>query len=254
MKSQDIENFMFRLAVESGKIIRSYFRKNIKIESKNDNSPVTIADQKAEEKMREIIRREFPNHGIIGEEFENYKEDAEFVWVLDPIDGTKSFISGMISFGTMIALLQNGNPIFGVINQPVMRQFIIGDGNITKLNTRPVKIRECNSVNEAVLLTTDHLNVEKYQQIEPFENLIRKVKLYRQWGDCYGYFLLATGFADVMVDPIMSFWDTQALIPIINGAGGLITDYQGNDPRKGSSIIAAGKNIHSEIIKELNPN
>ncbi|MDD3558508.1 MAG: histidinol-phosphatase [Melioribacteraceae bacterium] len=253
MKLQDIENFMFHLAVESGKIIRSHFRKDVKIESKDDNSPVTIVDKKAEEKMREIIMREFPSHGIIGEEFENHNENSEFVWVLDPIDGTKSFISGMISFGTMIALLQNRKPLVGVINQPVMRQFLFGDGNITKLNTRQVKIRDCNSVKEAVLLTTDHLNVEKYQRIEPFEKLIRKVKLYRQWGDCYGYLLLATGFTDVMVDPIMSFWDTQALIPIIAGAGGVITDYQGNDPLKGTSIIAAGKSIHGEIIKQLNP-
>lgn len=252
MELKDLEKFMFHLAVESGKIIRGYFRKDVKIESKNDKSPVTIADKKAEEKMREIIMKEFPQHGIIGEEFEDYNNTVEYKWILDPIDGTKSFICGMISFGTMIALTKNSIPVLGVINQPVMRQFLIGDGNIAKLNTRKVNIRECNSISEAVLLTTDHLNIEKFQKIEPFEELIRKVKLYRQWGDCYGYLLLASGFADIMIDPIMSYWDVQALIPIINGAGGIITDYQGKNPINGTSIIAAGGQIHGKIVELLN--
>ena len=107
-------------------------------------------------------------------------------------------------------------------------------------------------INQATLLTTDHLNIGKYQDQNKFDELTKKVKLYRNWGDCYGYYLMATGFADIMIDPIMSVWDSMALIPIINGAGGIITDYQGNNPVVGSSIVASNQEIHSEVIKLLN--
>jgi myo-inositol-1(or 4)-monophosphatase len=222
------------------------------VESKLDSSPVTIADKLAEEKMRKLINREFPDHGIIGEEFGKDNSDAEYVWVLDPIDGTKSFISGALTFGTLIALLKKGRPIIGVINHPILNEFLAGDNVSAFVNENKVQIRNCNSISEATLITTDHLNINKYQNKNGFENLISKTKLYRNWGDCYGYYLLATGFADIMIDPIMSVWDSMAIIPIINGAGGMITDYQGNDPIIGNSIVASNKLIHAEVIKFLN--
>jgi histidinol phosphatase-like enzyme (inositol monophosphatase family) len=248
----ELKKFCGLLAEESGKIIRQYFRTEISIESKSDKSPVTIADKKAEEKMREMITKEFPSHGIIGEEFGNSNEGAEYQWVLDPIDGTKSFIYGAITFGTLIALMKNGEPIIGVINQPILNEFLIGDNYTSDLNGKKVKVRECNDLSNAILLATDHLNIEKYQSLPKFESLMRKVKLYRQWGDCYGYYLVATGYADVMIDPIMSTWDLMALIPVINGSGGIITDYHGNDPVNGNSIVASAKGIHKEIINILN--
>jgi myo-inositol-1(or 4)-monophosphatase len=248
----EFKKFSHELAVQSAGIIKKYFRKNINVESKSDSSPVTVADKKAEEKMRELISRRYPEHGIIGEEFGRVNEKAEYVWVLDPIDGTKSFICGAFSFGTLIALLQNGNPILGVYNHPILNDFLIGDNETTKINNVDTAIYERKSLSDAVLLTTDHLSIEKYQNIEKFNKLIKKVKLYRNWGDCYGYYLLATGYADIMIDPIMSPWDSLALIPIIRGAGGTITDYQGNDPVKGNSIIAASSSIHSVVISTLN--
>jgi myo-inositol-1(or 4)-monophosphatase len=252
MLLSELNPFLKNLADESAKIIRSYFRSKIDIENKSDFSPVTIADKKAEEKIRELIIKEFPTHGIIGEEFGDDKIDSEYIWVIDPIDGTKSFISGALSFGTLIALLKNGKPIIGVINHPILNEFLAGDTQASFLNDHQVKIRECNSISEATLLTTDHLNISKYQNKNGFEKLINKVKLYRNWGDCYGYYLLATGFADIMIDPVMSVWDSMALIPIIKGAGGVITDYQGNDALTGKSIVAANKDIHREVIKYLN--
>jgi myo-inositol-1(or 4)-monophosphatase len=252
MLLSELNPFLKNLADESAKIIRSYFRSKIDIENKSDFSPVTIADKKAEEKIRELIIKEFPTHGIIGEEFGDDKIDSEYIWVIDPIDGTKSFISGALSFGTLIALLKNGKPIIGVINHPILNEFLAGDTQASFLNDHQVKIRECNSISEATLLTTDHLNISKYQNKNGFEKLINKVKLYRNWGDCYGYYLLATGFADIMIDPVMSVWDSMALIPIIKGAGGVITDYQGNDALTGNSIVAANKDIHREVIKYLN--
>lgn len=248
----ELKNFSKILADESGKIILRYFRSKVNIETKNDESPVTIADKKAEEIMRLLIGKEFPDHGILGEEFGVTNESAEYQWILDPIDGTKSFITGTVTFGTLIALLKNGQPVFGVINQPVLNEFLIGDNESAELNNVQVKVRECGKIENATLLTTDHLNIEKFQNSKAFENLMRRVKMYRQWGDCYGYYLVATGFADIMIDPIMSVWDTMALIPIIRGAGGKITDYQGNDPVRGNSTVATAGNIHEDVISVLN--
>ncbi len=248
----ELKKFAHYLSKLSSDIIKLYFRTDIKVDNKDDNSPVTIADKKAEEKMREAIMKEFPDHGIIGEEFGNLNKGTEYKWVLDPIDGTKSFISGALSFGTLIALLRNNEPILGVINQPILNEFLIGDNKTTLINNKPSSVRSCKDISEAVLLTTDHIIIEEHQNLDKFEKLIRKVKLYRNWGDCYGYYLLATGFADVMIDPIMSFWDTMALIPIIKGAGGIITDYQGKDPVMGNSIIAASPGIHLQVVKILN--
>lgn len=246
------KNFCKVLAQASAEIIKNYFRTGISVESKLDDSPVTIADRKAEEVMRELIMKQFPDDGIIGEEYGNINETAEYTWILDPIDGTKSFICGAYSFGTLIGLLKNGEPILGVYNHPIFNDFLIGDNQETRINGEKTFVRNCRELNKAVLLTTDHLNIEKYQDIEKFNKLIKKVKLYRNWGDCYGYYLLATGYADIMIDPIMSPWDLLPLIPIIKGAGGVITDYQGNDPVKGKSAVAASPYIHSEIISLLN--
>ena len=248
----ELKNFCELLANESGKIIREYFRTNVNVETKDDDSPVTVADKKSEEVMRNLIKKEFPEHGILGEEFGKKNPEAEYQWILDPIDGTKSFISGAVTFGTLIALTKNGQPILGVINQPVLNEFLIGDNDSAELNKQTVKVRECSNLSNATLLTTDHFNIEKFQNLKNFEKLAKEVKLYRQWGDCYGYYLVATGFADIMIDPIMSVWDTMALIPIINGAGGVITDYQGNDPVRGDSTVAASKRLHKKVIEELN--
>jgi len=249
-----LKKFVKLLADESKKIIKEYYRKEIIIETKDDLSPVTIADKKSEEIMRQLIMREFPDHGIIGEEFGNYNPDAEYKWILDPIDGTKSFICGTPLFGTLIALLKNDEPILGAINLPVLDEFLIGDNTSAELNGNKVSVRKCEDVSAAVLLITDYNNFEKYRSLTGLNNLIRRVKLFRSWGDCYGYYLVATGYADIMIDPIMSQWDLTALIPVINGAGGTITDYYGNNPLKGNSIVATGGTIHNEVIKILNQN
>lgn len=248
---EEFKHFAKNLADESGKVIKKYFRTNIQIDSKNDNSPVTIADKTAEEVMRNMIMKEYPEHGILGEEFGEHNKGAEYQWILDPIDGTKSFICGAQTFGTLIALVKNNQPILGVINQPVLKEFLIGDNSTALLNGEQVKIRECSNINSSVLLSTDHYAFGKHQNLEKYENLCKQVKLYRNWGDCYGYYLLATGFADIMIDAVMSIWDTMALIPVIKGAGGVITDYKGNDPLIGNSIIAASPEIHQQVLDIL---
>ena len=244
--------FAKHLSIVSGSVIGHYFRTDVKVDSKSDASPVTIADKKAEELMRKEIMKEFPKHGIIGEEFGKHNENSDYQWVLDPIDGTKSFICGAVTFGTLIALTYNGEPILGIINQPVLKEFLIGDNNTCELNGQKVLVRDTKKLSDAVLLTTDHLNIGKYYSQGKFNELIKKVKLYRNWGDCYGYYLLATGYADIMIDPIMNIWDSMALIPVVKGAGGTITDYKGKEAVNGNSIIASVPLIHNEVIKNLN--
>lgn len=251
---KEFKQFTTVLAEESGQIIQQYFRTNsISIETKKDESPVTIADKKAEEKIRELITKHYPEHGIIGEEFGKSNPDAEYQWIIDPIDGTKSFISGAVTFGTLIALTFKGEPIIGAFNQPILKEFMLGDNVETLLNGQKVSVKKCDNLKSALLLTTDLMNFETYQNLDNFMDLIRATKLYRMWGDCYGYYLVASGFADIMIDPIMSVWDSMALVPIIRGAGGVITDYFGGDPVKGESIVASvNPQIHNEVIKILN--
>ncbi|MCX7876892.1 MAG: histidinol-phosphatase [Melioribacteraceae bacterium] len=249
---EELKTFCKELSIISGNIIKNYWRKDIKVESKKDESPVTIADKKSEEIMRELIMKEFPEHGILGEEFGEHNSEAEYKWILDPIDGTKSFICGTVTFGTLIALTKNNIPIVGVINQPILNEFLIGDNFSSTLNDKKVLVSEIDKIENSVLLTTDYFNIEKYQNKNGFDNLIKKTKLFRMWGDCYGYYLVATGFSEIMIDPIMNVWDSAALIPIINGAGGKITDYFGNDPFSGNSIVATNGKIHDDVIKILN--
>jgi histidinol phosphatase-like enzyme (inositol monophosphatase family) len=245
--------FIKELAFKSGEAIMPYFaNRDVVIERKEDESPVTVADRKSEEVMREMINRHYPGHGIIGEEYGKEKQDEEFVWVLDPIDGTKSFASACPLFGTLIALLHRGQPVLGSIHMPALRQLLIGDGTRTTLNDKPVRIRQTRTLAEATLLTTDILAVEKFHAASGFERLIRKVKLFRTWGDCYMYLLLASGWADIAIDPVMEVWDIQALIPVIRGAGGVISGWDGGNPVDAHSIVAASPSLHGIVIDELN--
>ncbi len=247
-------SFIHELARSSEKLIRPYFSDpSLTVNLKGDQTPVTIADQKTEKALRHLINQRYPEHGIIGEEFGKENPEADFVWVLDPIDGTKTFTSGCPLFGTLICLLYQKNPILGGINLPILNQLYIGDNTLTTLNGVPTRLRSCPAVSEATLLLTDYTNIGKYHAQEGFDQLQQKVKMARTWGDCYGYTLLASGFADIMLDPIMNPWDLLALIPVIQGAGGTISDWQGNDPVKGDSIVATGPEIHEKVIQLLNP-
>ncbi len=245
--------FMVELAAKSGEFIRPFFAQpGLAVEIKEDLSPVTQADRIGEKLMRAMIAKKFPGHGVIGEEFGEENPQAEFVWVLDPIDGTKAFAAACPLFGTLIALMHRGQPVLGAIHQPVLRQLVIGDGKATTSNGRPVRLRTCGRIEDAVLLTSDPLNPAKYQKGAAFAAVAGRAKLVRTWGDCYGYLLLATGWVDAMTDPIMNPWDIQALIPVIRGAGGVITDWQGKDPVQAKSIVAAGPELHPQLIAALN--
>ena len=246
-------SFITELARESGDFIRPLYRQtNVAVETKADRTPVTIADRGAEELMRARIAQRFPAHGIIGEEFGNDRADAEFVWVLDPIDGTKAFVTGLPLWGTLIALLHQGQPVLGCINQPVLDQFVLGDGRTTELNGRPVRCRATTRIEDSTVLTSDPMNPAKYQNGAAYDAFQRRAKLVRTWGDCFGYLLLATGWADIALDPIMSPWDIAALVPVVRGAGGVITNWQGEAafPAK-STIACATPELHAAVIAAL---
>ncbi len=251
--TKEFIDFAQKLATASGDIIRKYYRSEITVDEKSNRTPVTAADLESEQIMRDLIRVHYPHHSILGEEFETINPEAEFQWVLDPIDGTKNFVTGMPLFGTLIALLKNGQPLIGAINNPILNEFLVGDSNRTWLNGKPVQVRECESIEKSTLLVTSHWNVENHRDRHAFDVLSRRAKLYRSWGDCYGYYLVATGYADIMIDPAMYFWDVAALVPIIRGAGGTITDYFGNDPMTGEGAVATAGPLHAEVIEALKP-
>ena len=249
---QEFVDFSKALARASGDIITRYFRSGVAVESKADDSPVTIADKQAEEVMREMIMKAYPTHGIIGEEFGLHNADAEYQWVLDPIDGTKSFVSGTFLFGTLIGLMKDGKPIVGAIHHPVTAHLLIGTGAEARLNDELVRVRATRELREAVMLYTDFIDVGKYQNGIAFQQLLGKTNFNRTWGDCHGYFLLATGYADIMLDPVMHLWDIVALIPIVQGAGGKITSWDGGPPLSGNGIIASNGPLHSQVMRILN--
>ncbi|MCY4146167.1 MAG: histidinol-phosphatase [Chloroflexi bacterium] len=249
---QEFVDFAAHLARASGELIMRYFRSDIAVESKADRSPVTIADRRAEECMRELIMKQYPDHGIIGEEFGAHNAEAEYQWVLDPIDGTKSFISGTFLFGTLIGLLRAGQPLVGAIHHPVTSHLLVGDGAEARLNGELARARDTQELGEAVLCYTDFIDVGKHQNGIAFQQLLGKTRFNRSWGDCHGYFLVATGYADIMVDPIMNLWDIVALVPIIKGAGGAITAWNGGEPLSGGGIIASNGILHDQVLRALN--
>ncbi len=253
MELKEFTGFIRTLAEQSGEVIVPYFAQaGLAVELKEDRTIVTRADREAEAVMREMIRKTYPRHGILGEEFGPENESAEFVWTLDPIDGTISFARGCPLFGTLIGLLRDGKPILGALHNPLLDQLCIGNNTETTVNGRAVQLREVHQISEALLLTTDVASIGEYQNKEGFEKLLRQTKLFRTWGDCYGYLLVASGGADIMLDPMMSPWDVLPLIPIIRGAHGEITTWSGADASQGNSCVAANKILHPKVLEILN--
>lgn len=245
--------FMIELANVSGEFIRPFFgRSDLQVDLKSDQSPVTAADTGAEELMRGMINRKFPGHGVLGEEGGTERPDAEFVWVLDPIDGTRSFTASVPLFGTLIALLHNGEPVLGCIHQPILAQLLLGDNKTALLNGKPVRTRGVTRIEEATLLTSDPVVIARPES-RGYASLMGRAKLARTWGDCYGHLLVATGWADVIYDPLMNLWDIAALVPVLRGAGGVITDSRGGPAYPATSTVsAANPDLHRQVIEALN--
>ena len=247
-----------RLADAGSTVARRYFRQGLAIEDKPDESPVTRADREAETAMREIIAAAHPDHGIFGEEFGVENPDAEFVWVLDPIDGTKRFITGNPLFGCLVALLQGGRPILGLIDMPVLEERWTGAaGHATaftdRTGRREARVRPCPDVAAATVLATSP-DMFTGDDAAAFGRLHDAAKLTLYGGDCFNYGLLASGFADIVIEADLAPYDHLAHAPIIAGAGGVITDWQGRATgldTDGRVVCAGDPRCHERAISLL---
>ena len=270
MSVVDFTGFVDHLAQASADVILPFFRTAMGASDKSRGGsfdPVTEADRGAESVMRRMIQQTFPSHGVIGEEFGAEREDAEYVWILDPIDGTKSFISGLPTWGTLIGLSHNGRPVFGMMSQPFTRERYSGDGRSAKLRTlapargdalpkewatRSLHTRACASLADATLMTTSPRLMQAGSEREAYGAVESLAKLVRYGGDCYAYCALAGGHVDLVIESGLKAYDIAALIPIIEGAGGIITDWWGGDAAKGGAILAAGDaRVHAAALSVL---
>ena len=259
MTAVDFSAFVDELATLSGAAILPFFRSSLMATDKSNGGmfdPVTEADRASEAVMRRRIKTVFPDHGIVGEEFGSENPDAEFVWVLDPIDGTKAFISGLPLWGTLIGLTRNGAPAFGMMHQPFTKERFFGDGGGATLRTpageKRLKTRACASLAQATLSCTSPTMFDE-DQLQRFRQVEAQSRLVRYGYDCYAYCMVAAGFIDVVIEANLKPYDIVALIPIIEGAGGIVTAWDGGSPAQGGSIIAAGdRRVHAEALALLN--
>jgi myo-inositol-1(or 4)-monophosphatase len=257
MSAIDFESFVERLTTAAGEAVLPFFRTAVGIENKGKGGfdPVTAADRAGEAAIRQIIKANFPNHGVIGEEFGSENDEAEYTWIIDPIDGTRSFITGLPAWGTLIGLLRKGTPVYGVMSQPFIKERFVGDGASACCKgphgERILTTRACESLSEAVLCTTSP-RLFSAQEIKAFETLEAQVQLTRFGGDCYNYCMLAAGHVDLVVEAGLAPYDILPLIPIVEGAGGIVTAWDGGPATQGGRVIAAGdKGLHAKAVEFL---
>ena len=248
----ELVSFAHELADASAKVVLRYFRQPIDIITKKDLSPVTIADRETESAMRALVKARFPGHGIVGEEHGAEETHAEFVWVIDPIDGTKSFICGRPLFGTLIALCRNGKPVLGVIDHPALGERWIGaNGHPTLFQGKAVKVRACADLAQATVFASSPEMFDP--EDEPrYQRLRKACKMSVYGSDCYHYGLVASGFGDVAIEANMGIYDYLATVPVVEGAGGIVTDWQGKKltTASGDKVIACGDaRAHSQALK-----
>lgn len=253
MKNDDI-HIAGQLADAAGAAIRPYFRAEFGLETKADASPVTLADKAAEAAIRAILEVRCPDDGIIGEEYGAVRQSAARQWVIDPIDGTTSFIAGRAIFGTLIALMQDGWPVMGVIDQPILGERWIGaTGLETSLNGVPAKTRACPELSQAILATTSPHCFSEHEAAH-FLALAAKTAHRRliYGGDCYNYALLASGHIDIVVEAGLKLHDFAALVPVVEGAGGLMCDWHGEPltAQSAGDVIALGDPARLEDVLE----
>jgi myo-inositol-1(or 4)-monophosphatase len=257
--------FAHKLADVSGEVIRPFFRapiavagKAAMIDGKPVFDPVTEADKGAERAIRAVIEAERPQDGILGEEYGEKAGTSGLRWVLDPVDGTRAFINGRHEWGTLISLEDNGVPVLGMIDQPCLGERYVGVNGKAELfqngKVLPLKVRQCEKLSDALLCaTTPDAFLRHPGMWERFQRVQGEAKLTRWGGDCYLYATMALGFCDLIIESLTQRWDVAALMPVIEAAGGILTDWQGNTPGNGGVMVAAGdKRVHEAALKLLN--
>ena len=254
----DFAAFIDTLATRSGETIVPFFRTSIGVENKGrarEFNPVTEADRGGGSRHAQSHQGKLPKHGVVGEEFDDENPDAEYVWVLDPIDGTKSFIAGFPIWGTLIGLLHHGAPAYGMMHQPFIGERFSGDGGAAKYRgpggERTLSTRRCKTLKDATLFTTSPRLMGTADRAI-FERVEAEVQLSRYGGDCYAYCMLAAGHLDLIIETELQPYDIAALVPIVTGAGGVITTWEGAPAHNGGRIVAAGDaRVHEAALKRL---
>ena len=244
-----------RIAREAGQLTLRHFRSDtLQIDQKSDHTPVTNADREAEQRLRRGIEAAFADDGIIGEEFGEKPGTSDFCWILDPIDGTKSFVSGVPLYGTLVGVTCRDEPVIGVIEIPALAESIyaaVGRGAWYMTGDEPAVRASVSSVeplSEGVFCTSEVASFHSSGRAEVFERLQNTARITRTWGDCYGYLLVATGRAELMVDPVMNIWDTVALKPVIEEAGGRFVDFKGVASVSSGEAVATNGKLLDEVL------
>jgi histidinol phosphatase-like enzyme (inositol monophosphatase family) len=239
-------------AREAGDITLQYFKRDLAVQIKADGSPVTIADRNSEEYLRDRIESRFPDHTILGEEFGESRPGAVYRWLLDPIDGTLSFVRGVGLYGVMIGVERAGEPILGVVHFPALGETVwAARGHGSWWNGERCQVSKVASLKDAMFLYTDSRLFESAGHPETLHSLRAHTRLERTWGDCYGHMLVATGRADVMVDPLLNEWDACPLLVILEEAGGRFFDWQGRRSVRGGSGISTNGLLCEEVVRIL---
>jgi histidinol phosphatase-like enzyme (inositol monophosphatase family) len=254
MAYREILDVAIDAAYEAGKITLEYFQtRSFEVETKADNSPVTMADKRSEERIVEIIRRSFPDHGIIGEESGTSRGSGAATWIVDPIDGTKSFICGVPFYGVMIGVEIDDEVVAGVVHFPALAEtYYASKGGGSFWNGRRMRVSEVGAIESAVLLATDTKRFARDPgKARGHDRLVAAAKMYRSWGDCYGHMLVASGRAEIMLDPVMSVWDLAPLKVIVEEAGGVFTDWEGAATIHGTSAISTNSAIRDAVMEAL---
>lgn len=237
-------------AREAGEVALRYFQKDLQVEWKADRTPVTVADRECEQLLRRKIEEHFPEHGILGEEFGATRPEAAFRWTLDPIDGTQSFIRGVPIWGVMVGVEHDREPVAGVVHFPALGETLWArkeDG--AWWNGRRAQVSSVSRMEDATLLLTDVRGFTPAGFEQAFEQLRKQAKFERTWGDCYGHALVATGRAEIMLDPLLSEWDACALFPILSEAGGRFTDWKGQATIRGGNGLSTNAALHDTVMK-----
>ena len=244
--------FALDAAWQAGRITLGHYQTGLAAERKADNSPVTLADRQAEQKLRDLITTYWPDHALIGEEYGQQpgRADSGYTWIIDPIDGTKSFISGVPFYAVLLALVKDDQPLLGVINFPALNEMVYAArGGGCYWNGRPARVSSVARLADAVLLASDLDTFARFNRQDAFQRLIDATYFQRTWGDAYGYALVATGRAEIMIDPIMALWDCGPLQVILEEAGGTFTDWRGTPTIFSGEAVATNGALFEPVMR-----
>lgn len=239
-------------ALQAGELTLEHFGGILAAETKGDGTPVTVADRAAEQLIRRTVEERFPDHGVLGEEFGETNPGARVRWIVDPIDGTRSFMRGVPLYGVLIGIEIEGAPAVGVVHFPALGETVSAAAGLgCHWNGRRARVSSTETVRAAAVLTTDLEWATALPASSGFARLTAAASVARTWGDCYGHALVATGRADVMVDPVLSPWDAAPLLTIVTEAGGRFTDLAGNATVHGGSGVSTNGALHDEVLATL---